>query len=134
MRIFLQVEQLGPRGEARADDRSPGADRSLQLPAVLAQDDGQEGSADLVEILEYNFVREGYKVLTATNGEKGLDLAREKRPQVVLLDLMLPGLDGVEVARKLRSHPDTCSAAIIMLTAKSEESDIVLGLGVGGTA
>ena len=90
-----------------------------------------EDERDLVEILEYNFTREGFRVYAATNGEKGLDLAREKRPQVVLLDLMLPGLDGIEVARRLRADPETRKIGIIMLTAKGEESDVVLGLGVG---
>lgn len=90
-----------------------------------------EDERDLLEIIDYNFSREGYHVLSATNGEKGLDLAQEKRPAVILLDLMLPGLDGIEVAKRLRSDDRTRDSAIIMLTAKSEESDVVLGLGVG---
>lgn len=90
-----------------------------------------EDERDLIEAIQYNFEREGYRVLCATNGEKGLDLAREKRPSVVILDLMLPGVDGIEVARKLRSDPRTRDLAVIMLTAKSEESDVILGLGVG---
>lgn len=90
-----------------------------------------EDERDIVEILEYNFQREGYTVLSATNGEKGLELARSKRPAAIILDLMLPGLDGIEVAKRLRQDPNTREIAIIMLTAKSEESDVILGLGVG---
>jgi DNA-binding response OmpR family regulator len=90
-----------------------------------------EDERDIVEIIEYNFTREGYTVLSATNGEKGLEIARAKRPAAIILDLMLPGLDGIEVAKRLRQDPNTREIAIIMLTAKGEESDIILGLGVG---
>jgi len=90
-----------------------------------------EDERDIVEVLEYNFQREGYTVLSATNGEKGLDLARTKRPAVIVLDIMLPGLDGLEVAKRLRQDPNTREISIIMLTAKGEESDVILGLGVG---
>jgi DNA-binding response OmpR family regulator len=90
-----------------------------------------EDEKDIVEILEYNFGREGFTVLSATNGEKGLELARSRRPAVVILDLMLPGLDGLEVAKRLRQDPNTREISIIMLTARGEESDVILGLGVG---
>jgi two-component system phosphate regulon response regulator PhoB len=90
-----------------------------------------EDERDIVEVLQYNLEREGFTVLTATDGEKGLDLARERSPSVIVLDLMLPGLDGLAVARRLRSHPATQEASIIVLTAKADESDVVLGLGVG---
>jgi two-component system phosphate regulon response regulator PhoB len=90
-----------------------------------------EDERDIVEIIEYNFQREGYTILSATNGEKGLEIAKSKRPAAVILDLMLPGLDGIEVARRLRGDPNTREIAIIMLTAKGEESDVILGLGVG---
>ncbi len=90
-----------------------------------------EDERDIIEIIEYNFAREGFTVLSATNGEKGLEIARAKRPSVVVLDLMLPGLDGIEVAKRLRQDPATREIAIVMLTEKSEESDVILGLGVG---
>ena len=90
-----------------------------------------EDERDIIEVIEYNFKREGFNVLNATNGEKGLEIARAKRPAAVILDLMLPGLDGIEVAKRLRKDPATSEIAIIMLTAKGEETDIVLGLGVG---
>jgi DNA-binding response OmpR family regulator len=90
-----------------------------------------EDERDIVEVIQYNFEREGYTVLSATNGEKGLDIARTKRPAAIILDLMLPGLDGLEVAKRLRQDPNTREIAIVMLTAKGEESDVILGLGVG---
>jgi DNA-binding response OmpR family regulator len=90
-----------------------------------------EDERDIIEIIEYNFEREGYTVLSATNGEKGLEIARSRRPAAAILDLMLPGLDGLEVAKRLRRDPETREMAIIMLTAKGEETDVVLGLGVG---
>lgn len=72
--------------------------------------------------------REGWTVLTASEGREGLDVARRERPDVVVLDLMLPGLDGVEVCRELRTFSD---AFVVMLTAKSEEVDKLVGLAVG---
>jgi two-component system phosphate regulon response regulator PhoB len=91
-----------------------------------------EDERDIIEVLQYNLEREGYVVVAATDGEKGLELARARHPDAVVLDLMLPGLDGLEVAKRLRSDPETRETAIVMLTAKAEESDVILGLGVGG--
>jgi DNA-binding response OmpR family regulator len=90
-----------------------------------------EDETDLAEVIEYNLLREGYIVLRASNGEKGLEIAKQKLPAVIILDIMLPGIDGLEVATRLRRTPETADIAIIMLTAKTEESDIVVGLGVG---
>lgn len=90
-----------------------------------------EDEADIQEVLEYNLTREGYRVLSSRNGDDGLGLVRRENPDLVLLDLMLPGLDGIEVCRSLKSDSATSSIPIIMVTAKGEESDIVLGLGVG---
>jgi DNA-binding response OmpR family regulator len=90
-----------------------------------------EDETDILEVIEYNLRREGYRVLTSGDGEQGLSTARRDAPDLVLLDLMLPGLDGIEVCRKLKEDPVTRDIPIVMLTAKSEESDVVLGLGVG---
>jgi len=90
-----------------------------------------EDDSDIIEIIQYNFEREGYRVLTSTNGEKGIETARSRRPALIILDLMLPGVDGLEVCKRLRASADTRNIPIVMLTAKGEESDIVLGLGVG---
>jgi two-component system phosphate regulon response regulator PhoB len=90
-----------------------------------------EDEADILEVVTYNLRREGFTVLATRDGEAGLALARERNPDVVLLDLMLPGLDGLEVCRRLKADPVTRPIPVVMLTAKGEESDIVLGLGVG---
>lgn len=90
-----------------------------------------EDEADIREVLAYNLDREGYAVLCAADGPEGLQTARREAPDVVLLDLLLPGLDGVEVCRKLKMDPTTRDIPVIMITAKGEETDVVLGLGVG---
>ena len=83
------------------------------------------------DVLEYNLQREGFDVACAGNGVEGLALVRKTLPSLVLLDLMLPEMDGVEVCRQLRSDAATSLIPVIMLTAKGDEGDIVLGLGVG---
>jgi DNA-binding response OmpR family regulator len=90
-----------------------------------------EDEADILEVIEYNLKREGYVVISSQSGEDGLDKIEKASPDLVLLDLMLPEIDGVELCRKLKSDPLTASIPVIMVTAKGEESDIVLGLGVG---
>jgi two-component system phosphate regulon response regulator PhoB len=90
-----------------------------------------EDEQDLLDLLRYNLARDGYRVLTAESGETGLRLARTERPDLVLLDLMLPGMDGLEVCRALKGGKDTADLPIVMLTAKGEESDIVAGLELG---
>jgi DNA-binding response OmpR family regulator len=90
-----------------------------------------EDEADILEAMEYNLRREGYLVISARDGETGLALARKEKPHLVLLDLMLPGVDGVEVCRRLQLDPETRTIHVVMVTAKGEESDVVLGLGVG---
>lgn len=90
-----------------------------------------EDEPDIREVMEYSLAREGFRVLTTGDGELGLAKAREKAPDLVLLDLMLPGLDGVDVCRRLKEDPLTRAVPVIMVTAKGEESDVVLGLGIG---
>ena len=90
-----------------------------------------EDESDILEVLKYNLEREGYRVRTCRDGESGLRLVREENPDMVLLDLMLPSLDGIEICHRLREDPITRNLPVIMLTAKGEESDVVLGLGVG---
>lgn len=90
-----------------------------------------EDEADILEVIEYNLKREGFRVVCVSDGEEGVKEARSMAPDLVLLDLMLPGLDGIEVCRKLKGDSITGNIPIIMVTAKGEESDIVLGLGVG---
>ena len=90
-----------------------------------------EDDADIRELIEYNLGRDGYRVQSTADGEEGLDKARAKAPDLVVLDLMLPGIDGVELCRQLKRDPVTRNIPIVMVTAKSEETDVVLGLGVG---
>lgn len=90
-----------------------------------------EDEPDIREVMEYNLAREGFRVLSTGDGELGLVKAREKAPDLVLLDLMLPGVNGVDVCRRLKEDPLTRGVPVIMVTAKGEESDVVLGLGLG---
>jgi two-component system phosphate regulon response regulator PhoB len=99
----------------------------MDKPTILVVDDEE----DIVELVELNIAREGYRVLTCGTGEQALKLAGSKLPSLVILDLMLPGIDGLEVCKKLKSDPKTENIPIVMLTAKGEESDIVTGLELG---
>ncbi|MFH1755631.1 MAG: response regulator transcription factor [Candidatus Latescibacterota bacterium] len=94
---------------------------------ILAVDDEQ----DILELLEYNLSKEGYKVLTAESGESALDIIRKNMPDLIVLDLMLPGMDGLEICRVAKENPQTKHIPIVMLTAKGEEADIVAGLEIG---
>ena len=96
---------------------------------ILAIDDEK----DILKLIQYNLEREGYQVLTAKNGEEGLETARAKKPDLVVLDLMMPGIDGLEVCKILRSNKDTRAIPIIMLTAKSSEIDQIVGLELGAS-
>ena len=84
----------------------------------------------IVNLLQVNFEIEGYDVLAATGGEAGLAQARLGHPDVIVLDVMMPGIDGLEVARRLREDPDTASIPIILLSAKAQTTDIQAGLSV----
>ncbi|MEN6577020.1 MAG: response regulator transcription factor [Phycisphaerales bacterium] len=94
---------------------------------ILVVDDEE----DIVELVKLNLVREGYDVLTATTGERAIELARARQPDLAILDLMLPGIDGLEVCRALKSNPRTEQMPVVILTAKSEDSDIIAGLELG---
>ena len=94
---------------------------------VLAVEDGE----DILELITYNLEREGYEVTGATTGEDGIDAARSEKPDLILLDLMLPGIDGLEVCRRLKADPDTAHIPVVMVTAKGEETDIVTGFELG---
>ncbi|MGD8412848.1 MAG: response regulator [Candidatus Latescibacterota bacterium] len=90
-----------------------------------------EDESDILEVIAYNLRREGYEVFESQDGEDGLSLIEKHAPDLVVLDLMLPTIDGIELCRKLKSEPLTRAIPVIMVTAKGEETDIVLGLGVG---
>ena len=98
----------------------------MPVGTVLVVDDDPV----IVNLLRVNFEIEGYTVLTATTGEAGLAQARSGGPDVIVLDVMMPGMDGIEVARRLRAEEDTRKIPIIMLSAKAQSSDIQAGLAV----
>jgi DNA-binding response OmpR family regulator len=87
---------------------------------------------DLVELLRYNLVeKEGYDVISANDGQSGLEIAQKHKVDLIVLDLMMPGMDGLEVCRRLRSDPRTGRVPLIMLTAKATEADRIVGLEMG---
>lgn len=90
-----------------------------------------EDEDDIRELLSYNLTKEGYRVTGAASGEEALKISRSAPPDLVLLDLMLPGVDGLEVCRLLKREAHTRQIPIVMLTAKGEEADIVAGLELG---
>ncbi len=94
---------------------------------ILVIDD----EADLIELVRYNLEQEGFQVTSASDGEAGLNIALREMPDLALVDLMLPGMDGLEVCRSLRADNRTASIPVIILTAKSAESDRVVGLELG---
>jgi len=96
-------------------------------PKVLVVDD----DSDIVELLEYNLIKEGYSVLTASNGKKAIEIAKTFLPDLILLDIMMPQLDGIETGRILRQNPDIKNTYILFLTARSEEYSEVAAFEVG---
>jgi len=94
---------------------------------ILVVDDEK----DLVDLVTYNLQRNGYDVLCAMDGAEAIELAQRHVPDLVILDLMLPRIDGTEVARRLKADSRTAGVPIIMLTAKGEETDVVVGLTIG---
>lgn len=94
---------------------------------ILVVDDEQ----DIVDLISYNLSKEGYKVFTASNGTQAVEVATTVRPDLVILDIMMPGMDGFEVCRSLRQDTSLATTAIMFLTAKSSEIDQILGLELG---
>lgn len=94
---------------------------------ILAVDDEE----DILELVSYNLMKEGFQVTTAVSGEDALRLARTVSPNLILLDLMLPGLDGLDVCRILKHDGALCHIPIVMLTARGSDADIITGLGLG---
>ncbi len=99
----------------------------MSKETILIVDDEE----DIIELIRFNLRNEGYAVLTTQTGEGAIKMARQSQPDLMVLDLMLPGIDGLEVTRYLRNNDQTRDMPIVMLTAKGEESDIVAGLELG---
>ncbi|MDD5634307.1 MAG: response regulator transcription factor [Candidatus Omnitrophica bacterium] len=90
-----------------------------------------EDEKDIVKMLEYNLKKEGFRTVATGNGEDALDLVKRKQPDLIILDLMLPGMDGLEVCKGVRKENTAVYIPIIMLTAKSQEPDKIVGLELG---
>src|SRR5512145_1453852 len=103
-----------------------GAGNMVRKKILIVDDE-----ADIVEFVEYNLRREQYDTRSAGDGTAALRRAREDQPDLILLDLMLPGVHGLEVCKQLKSWRETAHIPIVMLTAKGEEADIVTGLELG---
>jgi len=86
---------------------------------------------DIVKMLDYNLKKEGFRIISANDGEDALDLAVREHPDLIILDLMLPGMDGLEVCKALKKESKTAKIPIIMLTAKAQEADKIVGLELG---
>ena len=99
----------------------------MSRPKIVIVEDDRA----IAEVLSYNLQELGYDVVCTHNGQDGIDKTRLVLPDVVILDVMLPGIDGLEVCRRLRSTPETQNTKILMLTAKSEEGDQLVGFNVG---
>lgn len=97
---------------------------------ILIVDD----EADLLDMLRYNFEKEGYEVVTAQDGVEGLSTAGEVEPDLIILDVMMPRMDGIEACRRIRRDPQLRRTPVIMLTARTEDEDYVRGLDVGADA
>ena len=86
---------------------------------------------DILELVKFNLKKEGYKTMLATTGEQALEMVRNHAVDLIILDLMLPGINGLDVTRVIRNNPGTQNIPIVMLTAKGDESDIITGLELG---
>ena len=90
-----------------------------------------EDEPDISELIEYNLSQSGYRIIVSNNGENGLEVSRKLLPDLILLDLMLPGIHGIDVCRVLKNDKETSNISIIMLTALGQEEDIIKGLETG---
>ena len=90
-----------------------------------------EDEEDILDLIRHNLAKEGFAVSTATDGQEAVKAMLRRPPDLVLLDLMLPGLDGLEVCRRLKKEPKTAAIPVLMVTAKDDESDVVTGLELG---
>ena len=101
--------------------------RRMSKGTILVIDDEK----DLIELVRYNLEKEGYDVIAATDGQSGLEVIKRHRPELVVLDLMMPGIDGLQVCQRLRADQRSARMPVIMLTAKATEADRIVGLELG---
>jgi DNA-binding response OmpR family regulator len=124
-----------PVGETRMS-RTNDPQRPLQAATVTSGRKARtvlvvDDERDLAELISFNLQRNGYDVICAFSGTEALAMAKERLPDLIVLDIMLPGIDGTEVTRQLKADTRTANIPIVMLTAKSEETDVVVGLKLG---
>ena len=103
------------------------ASARTDVQSILIVDDED----DIIDLLQYNLEQEGYRTLSAKNGLDGIDVARQEKPDLIILDVMMPGINGIEVCRRLRQDAYLRHTPILMLTARTEEETQVQGLDVG---
>jgi two-component system phosphate regulon response regulator PhoB len=113
----------GHRQHATAGEEDAAMARA---PVLIVEDE-----PDIAQLIQFHVEREGHATRIAESGARGLELVREQRPTLIILDIMLPDLDGLEVCKKLKREPATADIPIIMVSARGEESDIVVGLELG---
>src|SRR5262245_19449965 len=123
-RTGAEVGEMAARRRANESAAAPPAPR---LGRVLVVEDEQ----DVAELIRYNLAKEGYDVRVSANGADALRQARESRPELILLDIMVPQLNGWEVCRRLKQDPETRAIPVIMVTGRAEEGDKVLGFEMG---
>ena len=109
------------------DSAPPATERDEHKPVVLAADD----DADILGLITFRLERSGYTVLQAHDGEEALELARTAKPDLAVLDVMMPKLDGFELTRRLRADEATRRMPIILLTARAQEADVQEGFEAG---
>ncbi len=100
---------------------------SNQLPKILIVDDEE----DILELIEFNLLKEGYQVFTARNGQDGINEAKKIKPDLIILDVMMPKMDGIEACRIMRSLPEFKNTFMVFLTARNEEYSEIAGFNVG---
>lgn len=110
------------------DKSADNSDEGMEPVKILVVDD----EPDILDFLRYNLVKEGFEVITANNGEEGIRKAVAERPNLIILDIMMPVMDGVEVCRVLRSKPEFARTIITFLTAREEDYSQIAALDVGG--
>ena len=103
------------------------ASTRTDVQTILIVDDED----DIIDLLQYNLEQEGYRTISAKNGLDGIDVARQEKPDLIILDVMMPGINGIEVCRRLRQDAYLRHTPILMLTARTEEETQVQGLDVG---
>jgi DNA-binding response OmpR family regulator len=108
-------------------DQATQAAGARTQPIILAADD----DPDILELVGFRLERSGYTVIRATDGEQALAIARESKPDLAVLDVMMPKMDGYEVTRRLREDPATSRMPIILLTARAQEADVQQGFAAG---